>query len=107
MSKLLNKILYYFGYAPIKVSHEVKYIYVDRQIDFITVKFEEDIDLNSSLDFSMIGGTEIIRKKVEEKLRQKVLLETSKNIEILWRKDEVMNTIRIRATLFIGKEKQK
>lgn len=37
MKKLIDKLLYFFGYAPVKISHEVRnhYVYKESKLDII------------------------------------------------------------------------
>lgn len=46
MKKYIDKLLYFFGYAPIKLSHEIKYINIHRGIELNLLKEEKKVDLS-------------------------------------------------------------
>lgn len=46
MKKYIDKLLYFFGYAPIKLSHEIKYINIHRGVGLNVLKDEKKIDLS-------------------------------------------------------------
>lgn len=91
--------MYYFGYAPIKISHEVKYHIVQREIKYNTIQVFasiSDIELSNSFDNS------IIVESVKNDLVKKLLDEA--RIYIYWEinKDELRRTNNYKATLLVG-----
>jgi hypothetical protein len=70
MSKLFDKMLYYFGYAPIKISHEVKFSHVVKEGN---VKIYRELIEIDELDYYYRVDSEVNRIKEDRRLKINLL----------------------------------
>ena len=67
MKKYIDKLLYFFGYAPIKISHEIKYINIHRGVELDVLTNEKKI---STLEiYSFRKDKELLIKMAKEKIK--------------------------------------
>jgi len=88
--------MYYFGYAPIRISHEVKYIYHNERIVFKEIISQEVYD---DIEFELSGITDseitiILLKKIIKNHWQEFKLEKFN--------DEMRRRKSFRLSFFLG-----
>jgi len=102
MIKLFNKLMYYFGYAPIKISHEVKYHIVEREIKFQKLKKEISVPYHDFTYLTDIGIKERVINAAKNEL-VKQLVHNSEPYIHFTRIDDVLNRkINFEATFLVG-----
>lgn len=97
MKKYIDRILYFFGYAPIKISHEVKYHFVIKEMGEMKFDVLRVVECINQRDFNIIGND-----RIKEELRIKILREIEKYIIFNSTKSIQDNYVRISAILYIG-----
>jgi len=101
MIKLFNKLMYYFGYAPIKVRHEVKYHFVQREIKFD--KLQKEISIHENEFINLHYSDKFILENVKAKLINKLIDKSDVYINLTTTEDPLRQMIHLRATLIVGK----
>ena len=74
--KLIDKILYYFGYAPITISHEVKFYAVGKHIETVVCRSVLEFNSNESMNLNPNIELEKYRK---EKIKHMLIEEIDKS----------------------------
>ena len=81
MGKIIDKVLYFFGYAPIKISHEVVEHYVVKELNYeVTLirKIVEKQKQNSlAIDYDRVMEDKAIRELAIEVTKYFEKIETS------------------------------
>jgi len=109
MKKLIDRILYFFGYAPVKISHEVKEIVIYHHSHMELKKLEADHEI-SLFDLGFMGipdSNKRLTEKAELVLLNKLFDNVKNHVEILSIDDMIQNSIRLRAVLYVGVENNK
>lgn len=110
MLKFFNQLMYFFGYAPIKISHQIKRIQFNERINFESIKVEEIFD-DTEFEYLFRIETKNINYNDEAKLiiRQKLI---KKFVEKYWYLfdveafyDPLRRQTAFRTSFFFGKDK--
>lgn len=100
---MINKILYYFGYAPIKISHEVVFHHVGKPIETVIFRrYLEFDDFDDRMHFKENKIEELRKRKLDAMLFEEI--EKSGMINYLRIKDSIIPNQKIYAELEIVKQ---
>lgn len=92
--------MYFFGYAPIKVSHEVKYIYHHERIDFKEILVNQ-IYRDIELEYSGLTDHQITLKLLEI-----IIHNHWQEFRVEKYNDELRQTTSFRLSFFLGFHKK-
>ena len=99
MIKRFNKLMYYFGYAPIKVSHDVKYYIVQREIKYDKLEVTRSIP---DIEFINRFHNEISMKNIKQDLVKQLVDKAHIYIHWTFMEDKLMRTSNYKAELIVG-----
>jgi len=88
--------MYFFGYAPIKISHEVKYIYHHERIQFKEIVSNE---VYQDVEYERSGITD---SKITIKLLEKIIENNWQEFKLEKYNDEMRRTKSFRLSFFMG-----
>jgi hypothetical protein len=97
MIKKINQLLYFFGYAPIKVRQEVKYYFAEQR--FTVEKLEAKGILSDTIRISSKEFEQRVINELVNELKQKA----GDNIIIEMKDNEITGEINYTATLLVAK----
>lgn len=102
--KIFNKLMYFFGYAPIKVSQEIKYYVLPQQMKYNRLDHESSISLTEIQNISpenLIWLKKRLIRDLKQDLFNKITsLENAINIEEI--NDGCNQKIIFRAKIYVG-----
>lgn len=93
--KFKNKLMYYFGYAPIELKTEYKTVVFNKELDFEVIKSVKRFENKDHKQF------------YKNEIKSEILSEVERKIEWFVYENEFGNFIEVEARLYIGKHKNK
>lgn len=97
---MIDKLLYFFGYAPVKISHEVRYHYVNKEPELNIIREVKDVEFTY---MTQPYYRETLERKAIQDIKVKILENLENYIQVNKITTSESDSIRYVAEICVGK----
>lgn len=97
---MIDKLLYFFGYAPVKISHEVRHHYVNKEPELNIIREVKDVEFTY---MTQPYYRETLERKAIQDIKVKILENLESYIQVNKITTSESDSIRYVAEICVGK----